>query len=758
MGWDRPGGLNRYLRDLTSALHQAGAAPRILVLGPADESPVPGLDVVAREDASLPSRLAAFVKAAAAAREVPVVDAHFALYAAVPVLVWPLRSIPLLVHFHGPWAAEARAGGRPRGETLRAALEGAVYRRADRVVVLSEHFGRLVSDDYGVDPGRVRVIPPGVDLKRFTPDRDGARGRLGMSPDRLVAFSARRLVPRMGLDVLVAAWRAAPPHALLVIAGEGAEATALRRAAEEAGLTDRVRLLGRVSETELVDWYRAADVVVLPSLALEGFGLAALEALACGTPVVVTDAGGLPEVVRELDPGVVVPAGNVEALAARLAAALSGDVPNGEACRTHAERFTWERAVSAHVALYDEIARPRRSADRRLRVVLLDHCARMSGAEIAALRLLPHLPTTDVRALLGEAGPLVDRLREAGVPTEVLPLGPAARDLRRAAVASGRPPLSSLVATARYVRLLRRRLLELEPDLVHLNSLKAGVYGAVAARSAGIPVVWHARDRIAADAYPAAVVVLVKALVWLLADGVVANSRSTLATLPGAGRHGRPARVVFDPYVPPAPVSTDRPAEAPLRIGIVGRLAGWKGQDVFLKAFARAFPEGDEVAVVVGGDLFGEGVEADLRQAAQRLGVADRVVFTGHVDDVASVLAGLDVLVHASTVPEPFGQVVVEGMCAGLAVVASDAGGPAEVVRHGADGLLTPPGDVTALAAALRRLADDPGLRRRLGAAARERAGDFAPSRSAAALEDAYRAVLRRRRRGPRRRARGRAA
>jgi glycosyltransferase involved in cell wall biosynthesis len=147
--------------------------------------------------------------------------------------------------------------------------------------------------------------------------------------------------------------------------------------------------------------------------------------------------------------------------------------------------------------------------------------------------------------------------------------------------------------------------------------------------------------------------------------------------------------------------------------------------------------------VVVGGALFGEEeYEASLHRDAARLGIAERVEFRGHRLDVAPEWACLDVAVHASVTPEPFGQVVVEAMTAGLPVVAAAAGGPAEVVTDGVDGILVPPGDVDLLAAALRRLAADADLRDRLGQAGRTRAAAFRPEAVAASVMELYRAVL----------------
>ena len=129
--------------------------------------------------------------------------------------------------------------------------------------------------------------------------------------------------------------------------------------------------------------------------------------------------------------------------------------------------------------------------------------------------------------------------------------------------------------------------------------------------------------------------------------------------------------------------------------------------------------EGSEKAVLLGSAMFGEeDYEEELVELAAQLGISDRVEFRGFRSDIGTELGWVDAMVHASVIPEPFGQVVIEGMSAGLAVVASDAGGPAEVITHEVDGLLCPPGDVVTLAVILRRLADDPALRLRLGSQA----------------------------------------
>ncbi len=378
----------------------------------------------------------------------------------------------------------------------------------------------------------------------------------------------------------------------------------------------------------------------------------------------------------------------------------------------------------------------------RLRVVYLDHCAQLSGAELALLRLLPALAeAVDAHVLLAEEGPLVAKLEAAGVSVEVLPMAEIARGLSRHRVQPGRLPGASVYHTARYIALLVRRLRQLRPDLVHTNSLKAGVYGSIAGSLAGVPVVWHAHDSLETEYLPPAAIRMVRAMVRHLPARVIANSQSTRDRL---GAPGVPTAVVPPPVHIQA-VSRSRPAGSPLRIGMVGRLAPWKGQHLFLEAFARAFPNGTEQAVVVGAPLFGEtDYEQALRDHVVKLGLSERVELTGFRDDVGAELEKLDVLVHASLITEAFGQVVVEGMAAGLAVVAAGGGGPAEVITHDHNGLLYATGDVQALADTLQRVATDSGLRERLGKAARRRARDFTPEVVADNVAKVYRATARR--------------
>ena len=199
--------------------------------------------------------------------------------------------------------------------------------------------------------------------------------------------------------------------------------------------------------------------------------------------------------------------------------------------------------------------------------------------------------------------------------------------------------------------------------------------------------------------------------------------------------------VLPDAYETPSELHRNEPDA--FTVGMVGRLSPWKGQDVFIKAFAQAFADGDERARIIGGALFGEHEWHDgLEQLIIELGMSERIVLEGHREDIDQQFATLHVLVHASTIPEPFGQVVLEGMAHGCAVIASNAGGPAEMITNGVDGLLVSPGDVAELADALRLLRDDSALRAAIATAGQRRARDFTPALLATRLVDEYNALL----------------
>lgn len=376
---ETPGGLDRYRTALEGALVARGNELRALCGGTASAPGVfhPG------------SPLLTVKRAGSAARTLmagwrfDLVATHFALSAAGCWLAENGRH-PWVMHFHGPWAREAAVEEQRYGWRyhLRRQIELRVYRRATAVITLSHAFAEIVRRDYGVDPGLISVIPPGVDLARFCPgDRNAARAQFGIPSACFVFLTVRRLALRMGLETLIraAAQLRAGPWCLL-IAGDGGLRSALQQQIAQAGVGDRVRLLGRVDESRLPELYRTADLFVMPSEELEGFGMVIPEALATGVPVLATPVGGIPEALEGL-PGALLPrAGDPNVLAGAMDAIRAGRIslpPTAQLRHFAEQRYDWARAAARVEEVYRAACvlrrgRPRhRTTDQRTAVASL---------------------------------------------------------------------------------------------------------------------------------------------------------------------------------------------------------------------------------------------------------------------------------------------------------------------------------------------------------------------------------------------------
>jgi glycosyltransferase involved in cell wall biosynthesis len=226
-------------------------------------------------------------------------------------------------------------------------------RSAARILVLSEFTRAVFLAEHPREAQRVRCVSGGVDIDWFSPG-DGlpsARARLGIGGKAPLLLTVRRFVPRMGLEELLhaVAELSAAQEMRLALVGGGVLEPKLRRLAVALGLGDRVLFAGKVPDDELRDWYRAADLFVLPTLAEEGFGLVTAEALASGTPVVGTPIGATPELLKPLDPRLVAEGTDPEALAAavRRGLALASDELR-QRCRDYAcSRLAWDKVIPA---------------------------------------------------------------------------------------------------------------------------------------------------------------------------------------------------------------------------------------------------------------------------------------------------------------------------------------------------------------------------------------------------------------------------
>lgn len=268
------------------------------------------------------------------------------------------------------------------------ALDRWSLRRSKAIIVLSE-FSRGLLHDLAPDVARGAIlVPGGVDTSVFQPaERAAARDALGIAPDTRLLFTVRRLVTRMGLENLVDAVASlgASPQLELRIAGDGPLRSSLAARCERLGVSDRVRLLGRVSEPDLLLLYRAADLFVLPTTAYEGFGLVTAEALACGTPVVGTPVGATPELLEPLEPALLARSAEPGDLADAIRGALEIVTPELRAAsRAHAvERYSLDSVVpqwQAVIAKAAEIDGPARDGVRERGLIDLASTIVSAGA------------------------------------------------------------------------------------------------------------------------------------------------------------------------------------------------------------------------------------------------------------------------------------------------------------------------------------------------------------------------------------------
>lgn len=407
-----------------------------------------------------------------------------------------------------------------------------------------------------------------------------------------------------------------------------------------------------------------------------------------------------------------------------------------------------------------------------MRIMYLNPSGQLGGAELSLLDVLSSIraaaPDWVLGLIIGGTGPLGARAAELGVEVTVLPFpdalarlgdagagGLAGRQITRAELI-GKLLLAGSPTVA-YLSRLRRAINAFAPDVLHSNGFKMHVLSARARRkrSSQLPVIWHMRD------YLSARPLMAKLLRWhsTCCNLVVANSESVAEDVRAVCGERVKVQTVYNGIdlqnFSPVGAALDLDSLAGLsiapdgtvRVGLLATLARWKGHETFLRAMSLLPPELRVRAYVVGGALYQtEGSQYDvseLRHLASELGLEERVGFTGFVEDSAAAMRALDIVVHASTRPEPFGRVIVEAMACGRALVASRAGGALEIINDGVDALSHAPGDARTLAESIKQLATDAEMRSRLASAgiitARQR---FSRERMATDLIPIYRSVV----------------
>lgn len=380
MGWIdvQHGGLNRYFADYTQAMREYGHSELGFVVAPkGTEMPsdrnISNATQEIQVNHFLPRMKMVQQHAIQAVRNFrpDVFNPHFAFYTSMVTRRHIPAHIPIVTHFHGPWAMESRVEEKSAVNAIKNSkywvkkqVEQLTYRRSDGFIVLSEYFRDILTDTYGVDKRKIHIIPGAVDHQRFQPhpNRKQLRTQLSIAPHQPMLFCIRRLVKRMGIDRLIHAMVAVVhehPDVRLFIGGDGPMRGEYETLIRELGLSQHVKLLGRISNEELVEYYQAADISLVPTLTLEGFGLITVESLACGTPVLGTPYGGTKEILQQIPGDLLFEDGTSESIGRKIIHVLNHQdcLPSRESCRAFVmKRYTWNRVAEAVTDVFtDEI-------------------------------------------------------------------------------------------------------------------------------------------------------------------------------------------------------------------------------------------------------------------------------------------------------------------------------------------------------------------------------------------------------------------
>lgn len=357
LGWfpKSPGGLERYIYELTHKLAANQDQVELCGVGlPEAEENLPlKLTNLASPNTAIWQRLWSIRNNFQKTRtgKPDAINLHFALYS-FPLLDILPKGVPITFNFHGPWSSESKQEVEDKKLSIflkRWLIEQNTYNRCDRFIVLSKAFGNILHQQYQIPWNKIHVIPGGVDINHFQTSfsPEDARTKLGWPSNRRILFTSRRLVHRTGIDKLLEALaiiKPRIPEIWLAIAGRGHLQATLQQQAKELGLEDNVKFLGFLPDEQLPLAYQAADLTVMPSQSFEGFGLAIIESLACGTPVLCTPVGGMPEILQGFSPDLITDSPGTSDIADKLEQVLLEKIaiPSREECRQYTTKnYDW---------------------------------------------------------------------------------------------------------------------------------------------------------------------------------------------------------------------------------------------------------------------------------------------------------------------------------------------------------------------------------------------------------------------------------
>ena len=706
------------------------------------------------------------------------INFHHALPSIGIISIKQIKRIPMVYTFYGPWGEEYSIRNKPSLLSYLYAkimlfFENYVLKRCKRFLVLSEFSRKQLNEIHGIPLERISIILAGLDIDFFSPgSKMDARRRLNIPEKCKVLLTVRRLDPRMGLDILLKAFKIVKEQIgeiRLIIVGSGPSLVALKKLRDDLGISDSVDFAGFATEEELVFFYRAADMTVIPSKGLEGFGLMTIESLSCGIPVMGTPIGSTIEILGTFNKNLLFTGIHPDSMAEKIIQVFSSDadsiLPTGEECRSYIKKnYRMDEMVKNVEDFYFETLKKK--------ILIIDSASEIGGAEIFLLRFIERLNMKKYQPLfflLQKEGRLSEELLKrrysvTSIAVELstwrkpvpecfpaycpcsLPQGQALQGhAYQGGGASNRILLvpeifnwgkvfSMGVKTIPQLFKIFFQIKKMDVDIIQTSCNKSHIFGTIFAVFSGIPVLWTLHDYISKEhfSFPLRKLLVIFSL---FSDRIVAFSYAVRNQFISEGAQAK--KIVTVHYGIDAANFRGEAKEGIRRefkisektkvITVIGRISYWKGQEYLIRSIPkiiRSFP--DSKFLIVGDAIFGEmTVKRDMEKLIRDTGLTDYCIMSGWRNDIPGILMGTDILVHTSSRPEPFGLVLLEGMAMGKPIVATNMGGVTEIIFHGITGLLVRPADSDAIAEAVINLLLNPAEADRMGRAGQERVERF---------------------------------
>jgi len=696
----RPGGLGRAFESICKEFEASGQKFSRLEIG----LPFYGTNVAPENSVFL--RINWLLRSALKIRNTTnIVYSHFALHA---FIVSFIVKAPIVSFFHGPWARESliSSGKRSIRFELQKFVEKKVYNKSRFIHCASESFKNLLITEYNIDKSKISVIPLGVDLDRFQNNqKELARKTLGIGVSELIFVSVRRLTNRMGIDDLIHGFSkfcAQSPNGSLYIIGRGPQQNSYEKLIQSLGIENRIHLLGEISDAELPLWYAASDSSIVPSQNLEGFGLVALESLACGTPVLASRCGGLEEIVESWNPNFLFDPYRPGQITSKLLEFASGEIgETPDNCRNFANSYTWIRSFELIKASLE-----------RQKIIFLTSEDMISGAENSLFGLVTGLSDHyHPEVLIGGKGPLYDKFIQSNVSIKLVP----DLSLKFSRYSKINELIKALIKLPNAMFAVFQEIRKSDSEIVFVNTFKSLLVSFPGILLTNKKAIYWAHDSFKFESkIQFGKRFFYKFIFHVLKIHIICNSKYTSLIL--EENFGITSDHILYPIVRVIPTQPKNSSDTLIKLGICGRIAEWKGQLFALKALAALLSNSNNLVLeVLGSPLFGD--EMYFQQVKDFIvenNISEKVILLPFCAEPEKIVATWDLSIHAAIKPEPFGRTIVESLMVGVPVIVPNVGGPLEIVSERINGLTYKIGDADDLSKKVNEFFGNSELRKQL--------------------------------------------